>query len=157
MPNRPSNTTGKQPKDRRRPPVGRRFTKNNPETGERDERINRKGRPRTSDALKEMILDIFEREGQNATTGEKVTILEHMLTKMAVDGTPPDRSELLNRGFGKVPDAIVFSLDDVRKIIDYLPDDMLDRLAKGDALGDVLVAWITTLGDGQTGPDIKRT
>jgi hypothetical protein len=146
-----SNTGEKQPgKGRRKPPKGRQFSKNDPVTGARDERINRHGRPRSADALKKYILDIFGEQGRNMETGEKVSVLRQMVLRMAINGQPADRAELLNRGFGKVPDAIVFSTDDVQKIIDYLPDDMLDRLAKGESLGDVLVAFITSRGDGKT-------
>jgi hypothetical protein len=145
-----SDTVAKLGKGRKnKPPIGKRFKKNNPETGERDERINRKGRPRSADELKDFVLAIFEEQGVNQLTGKSVTVLRQMVLKMAIDGTPADRAELLNRGFGKVPDSIVFSYDDLQKIIDYLPQDMLERLAKGEGLGDVLVRYLTTIGDGK--------
>lgn len=122
-----------------------RFRPNNPETGEKDERINRKGRPRTADALREMVLDIFNEEGRTAE-GKKVTILRNMLLTMAMRGTPADRGELLNRGFGKVADEIVFTPSDVEKILDYLPPELIDALAKGETFSDVLIRFFTTYG-----------
>jgi hypothetical protein len=152
-----SNTAKKQPgkkAGKKRPRgKGRPFEGNDPATGKKDERINRNGRPRTADALKKMVLDLFEEEGTDQATGAKATILRAMLMQMALRGTPADRTELLNRGFGKVKDEIVFSLDDVRKIIDYLPPDFVDRLAKGEDLSDVLIAFITSRSSGQTKTD----
>ena len=127
---------------------GKPFQKNDPKTGAKDERINRNGRPRSADELKQLIFEIFDEEAENTETGEKLTILKYMLRKMAIAGQPADRSELLNRAVGKVPDAIVLSYDDIQKIIDQLPSDMVDRLVKGDDLGDVIIGWVTALRDG---------
>jgi hypothetical protein len=139
------------PKQQKKKPRGKAFDKNDPKTGEKDPRINRKGRPRSSDELKKFVLDIFEEEGENRITGQKVTILRQMVLKMALDGTPSDRIHLMDRGFGKVPDEVIVSYDDLQKIIDYLPQDMLERLAKGESLGDVIVSLVKARGDGQNG------
>jgi hypothetical protein len=128
-----------------------RFKKNNPETGEKDPRINRKGRPRSSDELKKFVLDILEEEGTIPETGEKITVLRQMVLGMAIRGAGAEKIHILDRAFGKVPDEVVVSYDDLQKIIDYLPQDMLERLSKGESLGDVIVSLVKARGDGQNG------
>src|SRR5258707_1439302 len=127
-----SNTVAKVRKatGKKKMPKGVPFKKNDKETGEKDERINRKGRPRTADALKEMVLDVLNDEIENAATKEKVPILRAMLLRMALGSAPADQTEILNRGFGKVPEGIAFTYGDLMKIIDHLPSDMIDRIAQ---------------------------
>ena len=145
------NTASKLPKKSKGKPrgKGRPFEKDDPVTGKKDTRRNLKGRPKTSDELKKFVVGIFEEEGVNQITGQKISILRQMVLKMALDGTPADRIHLLDRGFGKVPDEVIVSYDDLQKIIDYLPQDMLERLAKGEPLGDVIISLVKARGDGQ--------
>lgn len=142
-----SNTALKQPTQRRRGP-GKKFEKNDPKTGKKDPRINRKGRPRSADALKEMILDVLEEQTVSVDTKKSETLLRNMLLTMALRGAPADRAELLNRAFGKVADEIFLSYTDIQKIINFLPSDMVDRLAKGESIGNVLISYIASLSDG---------
>src|SRR5258707_8679104 len=146
-----SNTVAKVRKaiGKKKMPKGVPFKKNDKETGEKDERINRKGRPRTADALKEMVLDVLDEEVENTTTHQKTRILRAMIAKMALGAAPADHTEILNRGFGKVPEGIAFTYGDLMKIIDHLPSDMIDRIAQGESINDVLIAFITSRGDGE--------
>lgn len=81
-----------------------------------------------------------------------MSILRAMLLKMAINGTPADRSELLDRGFGKVPDELMLSMNDIKKIIEFLPPDMIQRLAKGESISDVIIQFITSHSDGTSSP-----
>jgi hypothetical protein len=144
-----SNTASLQPKKKGKPRgKGRPFKGSDPVTGEKDPRINLKGRPRVADELKKYILDMLEEEGENAITHQKITVLRQMILSMALGNSDAGKIHILDRAYGKVADEIIFSHDDVQKIFEYLPQDMLERIAKGESIGDVLVRWITTLGDG---------
>ena len=125
----------KTPQKKKVMPKGRPFVKG-------DSRINRKGRPRTSDALRALVLDMLnEKKG-------KATRLQNMILDMAEGRNVIGKIEVLNRGYGKVADEVIFNTEDIRKIIDYLPDAFTERLAKGEPLGEVLIEFITSRTNG---------
>lgn len=113
-----------------------------------DERRNLDGPPRDIDYLKKTIQDIFEEAVDNQATGEKVKMLRAMILKMVFSNAAADHVALLQYGFGKVPDEIVFTMDDLKKVIEYLPDDMIQLLAKGENITDVLITFIKSHSDG---------
>lgn len=76
-----------------------------------DPRINRKGRPKTADALKALILSVLDEPayvddkpviiaGHHATRGEM------MLREMINSRKPQDRQQILDRAYGKVPNNV---------------------------------------------------
>ena len=75
-----------------------------------DPRINRKGRPKNSDQLKELGLSLLhepalDKSGQPVVIdGHVATNLEMILRRMMADKR--QSSELLDRVFGKIPNAV---------------------------------------------------
>ena len=113
-----------------------------------DPRRNLDGPPKDVEYLKKFIQKIFEENIKNEATGEDVQMLRAMLLKMVFSNAASDHVALLQYGFGKVPDEIVFNLEDIKKIVEYLPDDMMQLLAKGENLTDVLITFIKSHGNG---------
>jgi len=76
-----------------------------------DPRINRKGRPKNFDALRELALQIAHEEAIDAQTkkcavinGKKVTVAEAILRKWASSGNHQLQKAFMEIAFGKVPD-----------------------------------------------------
>lgn len=73
------------------------FKPNNPETGEKDERINRKGRAKSFDELRALFQDI---------ANEEVTDKEGKITRIRQIGLKMSKAQLkdfLEFAYGKVP------------------------------------------------------
>ena len=66
-----------------------------------DRRINRKGRPKSFQQLRERVLLFLSEKDDDAS----ITRLETILRQLAVD----DPKTLLEYGFGKVPSAVALS------------------------------------------------
>lgn len=111
---------GSNTADNSRKATGRPFTKGDP-------RINRKGRPKSFDALRELAQQIAhepaELEGQPIVIhGHVVTVAEAVLRKWIKSGNPQLQRAFMEIAFGKVPDAIDLTSKG-EKIIVSLSDD----------------------------------
>ena len=78
------------------------FTKGDP-------RINRKGRPKNFDALRELALQIAHEVAQHkgidaVINGKKVSVAEAILRKWASSGNHQLQKAFIEIAFGKVPD-----------------------------------------------------
>ncbi len=81
------------------------------------------------------------------------TYLSNMLLSMILSQSSGDHVAILQYGYGKIADEIVFSMDDIKKIIGHLPPDMIEKLAKGESISDILIQYITSHSDGTSSPE----
>lgn len=98
-----SNTADKQ----RQEPPGKPFVKGDP-------RINRKGRPKSADALKSLIQSILHEAATKGADGEQIIIDGHVATNLemmirSMMKNPRHVEALLDRAYGKVPQALEHS------------------------------------------------
>src|SRR5574340_139361 len=70
-----------------------------------DKRINRKGRPRSFDALRKLAQAVLA-EAIETGDGEAVTRIEAMLKLMSSSRNPADRKTLLEYAYGKPKEEI---------------------------------------------------
>jgi len=103
-----SNTTDNSKKAK---PRGKPFKKNDP-------RINRKGRPKTFDALRTLAQQIAHECALDSRTkqplvisGRKVTIAEAILRGWAMSGNKKYEALFVEVAFGKVPAAVELRAD----------------------------------------------
>lgn len=75
------------------------FTKGDP-------RINRRGRPRSFDALRELAQQIAHEPTQIIVDGHKVTVAEAILRQWAQSKNPQLQRAFIEVAFGKVPDNL---------------------------------------------------
>ena len=114
-----SNTTPKQGGI-----TGKGFVKGDP-------RINRKGRPKSFDALRALALAIAHekaktKDGETLTVeGHAVSVVEAILRQWAMGKDKKQQKDFLEIGFGKVPDQIDITSGgheiDIREVIVELP------------------------------------
>jgi len=82
-----------------------------------DARINRKGRPKSFDALRELALQIahecaIDKTGKPLViSGHKVTVAEAILRTWAKSNNPKLQQNFIEVAFGKVPAAIVIDAE----------------------------------------------
>lgn len=87
-----------------------------------DPRINRKGRPRSFDALRELAQQIAHEEattkdGDTLTaSGHVVTVAEAIMRRWASSGNPQLQRAFIEVAFGKVPDSIELAGKDGKPI-----------------------------------------
>lgn len=98
-----SNTTEKQQGG----VTGKGFVKGDP-------RINRKGRPKSADALKSLIQSILHEAATKGADGEQIIIDGHVATNLemmirSMMKNPRHVETLLDRAYGKVPQALEHS------------------------------------------------
>ena len=70
-----------------------------------DKRINRKGRPKSFDALRKLAQSIAAEELQS-TDGDVITRIEALLRVMSTSRNPADRKTFLEYAFGKPKDEV---------------------------------------------------
>lgn len=73
-----------------------------------DKRINRKGRPKSFDALRKLAQQIAAEELQS-TDGDVITRIEALLRVMSTSRNPADRKTFLEYAFGKPKEEIEHS------------------------------------------------
>jgi hypothetical protein len=76
-----------------------------------DPRINRKGRPRSFNALRKLALELSH-EPVKTKDGATITAVESILRQMAND--PKQRELFLQYAYGKIPDKLDISLDSIK-------------------------------------------
>jgi len=142
MPKLTVKTTAKQ---RNKPPRGRPFVKG-------DTRINRKGRPHVPKNIRELneTIDEVLEEQEEIQKGIKIDKLRITINRLLLSPNPAGAIYILDRRFGKVKDEVVISSDSIEQLLQYLPDDLLERIAQGEKVGDVIVEWIATLRESKT-------
>lgn len=88
-----------------------------------DKRINRKGRPRSFDALRKLAQKIANEELQT-NDGEVVTRIENLLRDMSRSKIPADRANFLAYAYGKPKEEVdVTSGGEVLKVlVEYAND-----------------------------------
>jgi hypothetical protein len=127
---------------------GRPFKKNDPLTGEKDERINRTGQPRKFDELRERVLNILSEELVISRPGEperKISPVDAIIRDWIASRDYQKQAKAIEYGFGKVPDELNLNTNVetfIRKNLDLFTDGQLQRLNAGEdglqILGEVL-------------------
>lgn len=118
-------------------PRGKPFKKNNPQTGEIDERINRQG-VRKFDELRHITLRLLN---ENITVGSEekkllMSQVEFVLRNWILSNDFQKQARALEYGFGKVPDEVKHSFDLDQFImdnIDIFTDGQLVRIRGGES------------------------
>ena len=111
---------------------GKPFTKGDP-------RINRKGRPKSFDALRELAQEIAHEKAKNSDgkvivhDGHAVTVAEAIMRKWASSNNPQLQKAFVEIAFGKVPDTVVW--DSVVSIQEEKHDSLIEAI-KGLKDGD---------------------
>ena len=95
-----------------------------------DPRINRKGRPKSFDALRSLAVEIAHESAKQKGTDEElvingkiVTVAEAILRKWAASNDPRLQMHFIEVAFGKVPDEIHMQAE-IKRIINW--DDQPD-------------------------------
>ena len=88
-----------------------------------DKRINRKGRPKSFDALRKLAQQIAAEELQS-TDGDTITRIEALLRVMSTSRNPADRKTFLEYAFGKPKDEVEHSGEQkVELVVKYATDN----------------------------------
>jgi len=93
--------------------------------GERKNKINRKGRPKSFDAARVLAQSIAHETVTNSK-GETVTVTEAILRQWAASKDPRLQMYFFEVAYGKVPTTSNVNLD-----VTKLSDDDLQRIIKG--------------------------
>ena len=98
---------------------GKPFVKNDP-------RLNKKGRPRVpknAQELNKLLAQIAAEEITNPNTGEQVRRIDALLRSMFTSKAPADRQYVIDRMFGKIPQATDVTIEDKTIVVDLIEDD----------------------------------
>jgi hypothetical protein len=96
-----------------------------------DPRINRKGRPKSFDALRslaKMIADEPARAPDGSVLikeGKGISTVEAILRRMATNKDPREHQKFLEIAYGKVPDEL-----NIRGVVDPLLDEVIKVIAR---------------------------
>lgn len=109
-----------------------------------DPRINKKGRPKTFDALRELAQQISHETALKdkepiVIDGHKVTVAEAILRQWAQSKNPMLQRQFVEVAFGKVPDEVKVSGDlgvTHKGYVTISPDEWPDASDKDSAKGD---------------------
>jgi hypothetical protein len=99
--------------------VGKPFSKNDP-------RISKVGRPRVpknAHELNKLLAQIAAEEITNPNTGEQVRRIDALLRSMFTSKAPADRQYVIDRMFGKIPQATDVTIEDKTIVVDLIEDD----------------------------------
>jgi len=102
-----------------KPVRGKPFVKNDP-------RLNKKGRPRVpknAHELNKLLAQIAAEEITNPNTGEQVRRIDALLRSMFTSKAPADRQYVVDRMFGKIPQATDVTIEDKTIVVDLIEDD----------------------------------
>ena len=86
-----------------------------------DPRINRKGRPKSFDKLRELAQQIATEELYNEDKSEKMTRIEYLLRRWSMTREPQLAKRFIEIAYGKVPDEVDVS-GEIKVIIGYEDD-----------------------------------
>jgi hypothetical protein len=89
-----------------------------------DPRINRKGRPKSFDALRALAQEIAHEPTNVVIEGHKVTVAEAILRQWAQSKNPQLVKSFIEIAFGKVPDNL--NVEQVLKVLIEYADDETD-------------------------------
>lgn len=140
---KPASKPGKT-RQKRKPNKGS-FRPNNPNTGERDERINRSGQNRKFTELHRLIDKLFAENVPIKRDGEvigEMGVLETMLRAWLVSGEFQKQSKLLEYWAGKPPDELIVNAEAetlIKDNMDLLTDGQIDRLISGESPRTILL------------------
>ena len=89
-----------------------------------DPRINRKGRPKSFDKLRELALQIAHEEAKKdkkciVINGRKATVAEVILRAWAASKNPTLQKSFMEIAFGKVPDKLDLNIGSIDEIIEH--------------------------------------
>lgn len=133
-----------QPKSSAKKATGRPFEKT--KDGKRDPRINTHGRPKTHDELRKLIQRIA---GEALADKPEWTRIEAMVRAMIVSKSPVDRIQVIEHGWGKVPQQLDINVKDVDNAI----ESELARLAGTSQVEDAGAAEGQADSGEAAGPD----
>lgn len=109
------------------------FQKNDPKTGKKDPRINRKGRPKSFDALRSLAQQIAHEKAKSGSKvviidNHAVTVAEAILRSWAMGKDKRKQQAFMEIAFGKVPSPVEISGKDGEdvKVTIYIPDNKRD-------------------------------
>ena len=128
------------PQKRRRGP-GRPFVKGDP-------RIYHERGPKHFNALRKLALeianDVVKKDNGKAVVlnGHQVEVVEAILRAWAGSHDYQKQNKFIEIGYGKVPDELIITTQDWEKIIDLLPIEFTERIANGEPVIEVLVAFL---------------
>ena len=97
--------------------------------GERKQAINRKGRPRSFDALRELAQEIAHETAQSGgadvvVNGHRVTVAEAILRQWAMSKNPQLQRAFIEVAYGKVPDRVEMTGNDGGPIFIDIGEDI---------------------------------
>jgi len=95
-----------------------------------DPRINRKGRPKSFDALRALAVAIAHEPvvvdgGPVVVDGHAVTVAENILRRWALSGDTTSEARFVETAFGKIPNELQLSGANVRVDVTTLSDEEL--------------------------------
>lgn len=141
-----TSTTGKNRQGKKGNQGGSgRFKPNDPETGFRDERINRTGQHRKFTEFHHLLDRIFSEKLDVKRDGEKIgemPVLENMVRLWLVSQDYNKQNKLLEYFIGKVPDVIDVRSGEVEAFVKsnlhLLTDGQIERLRSGENIWEIL-------------------
>jgi hypothetical protein len=110
------------------------MANHNPPTNgfdKRKEAINRKGRPKTFDALRELAQQIAHETAKSGgeeivIDGHRATVAEMILRSWATSKNPQLQKSFIEVAFGKIPDTVLVDPDSEIGIRVTIVDDALE-------------------------------